>query len=34
MKHADCCLPIDNQALLNVVETVDEMASKGKGTQK
>jgi hypothetical protein len=34
MKHADCSLPIDNQALLNIVQTVEEMASKNKGTQK
>lgn len=34
MKHADCSLPIDNQSLQNIVETVDEMASKNKGTQK
>ena len=23
MKHADCTLPIDNQALVNIVETVE-----------
>ena len=34
MKHADCSLPIDNQALMNIVETVEEMAAKGKGGQK
>jgi tubulin epsilon len=30
MKHGDCSLPIDNQALINIVQTVDEMANKGK----
>lgn len=34
MKHADCSLPIDNQALLGIVETVEEMAKKNKGQQK
>ena len=34
MKHADCTLPIDNQALVNIVETVDEMAKKSKGHEK
>jgi tubulin epsilon len=31
MKHADCSLPIDNQALIGIVETVEEMANKLKG---
>jgi tubulin epsilon len=34
MKHADCSLPIDNQALLNIVDTVEEMASKNKGQKE
>jgi hypothetical protein len=34
MKHSDCSLPIDNQALIRIVDTVEEMASKNKGTQK
>jgi tubulin epsilon len=31
MKHADCTLPIDNQALDRIVATVDKMVSEGKG---
>lgn len=31
MKHADCTLPIDNQALDRIVATVDKMVSDGKG---
>lgn len=30
MKHADCSLPIDNQALMKIVDNVDEMANKDK----
>lgn len=30
MKHADCSLPLDNQALLNIVESVEEMVKKTK----
>ena len=28
MKHTDCSLPIDNQALMRIVDTVEELASK------
>lgn len=31
MKHADCTLPIDNQALDRIVATVDKMVNEGKG---
>lgn len=34
MKHADCALPIDNQALQGIVQTVEDLVSKNKGTQK
>lgn len=37
MKHADCSLPIDNQALQNIVESVDLMVknvNKGKDVVK
>jgi hypothetical protein len=34
MKHSDCSLPIDNQALVRIVDTVEEMANKSKGNQK
>lgn len=34
MRHADCTMPIDNQALQGIVATVDEMVNKGKGTGK
>ena len=34
MKHSDCTLPIDNQALLGIVETVEEMVKKNKGLHK
>ncbi len=34
MKHADCSLPIDNQALLNIVQTVEEMVQKTKSQGK
>lgn len=34
MKHADCSLPIDNQALAAIVENVEEMIKKNKGQNK
>ena len=34
MKHADCSLPIDNQSLLNIVDKVEEMVSKGTGQKE
>lgn len=33
IKHADCSLPIDNEALIKIVESVEDMKGKTKGKE-